>query len=918
MVAVENLIRRYARLCIAHPWPVLVVLACVTVLAAWRGTQIELDTDLKSLLPDDAPSVLAIEEARQRRGGSDLFVIAVTSPSPMQTVLFVDALAEAFEDWEEVEYIEIAQDQTFFRDNALLFLPIEDLVQIDENLRRMIRERQGDNNPLFIDLERDDHDEAFDWRDPYVWISPYTLVELSIPDDELDSLFPFLSSTREEADPSESDPSAAGALTPEELEIQRMTRERRELPPPYNDYKITPNGRTAVFTAKLRGRGTDINYARQIYEYAEQVINELDPSTYHPEMRAQVVGAYRSFLEVRAIGRDVRLATMISIGLVLLLLIGFFRNVRSVMIVLVPLLVGIAWTLGLIEVIFHRLNALTAFVFSMLIGMGIDFGIHLYRRAQEEFERGASWDEALFLSTTRTGRALLTATVTTVVSLLMLLFARFDGFREFGIACAAGVAICLLTAVLVAPPLVGAAERIWPTKRGRRATAARPQGGPSVALITGLSVVVAIIAALGFMNTSNVEFEYDFSNLEAPRDEGRIAYGAALGRHRSSAPAVMLGSSQAQMREVHAVLRERLRNDDPLIRGFYTIESVLPGDQEERLERIRIIEQTLDRRAFRNLDGDEGELVDALMALTDVDAFTEEDLPDWARQNLLERDGTFGAMGLLYGDYNSNDARDVREFQESFNEIRLGDGFVRVSSNGFIISDVVSYVQADAKRLGFYVAIGLILVLLIDLRRPIGVLACLIALGSALLITVFLMTVFDIKVGLYNIVILPVVLGVGIDGSIHIYHRYLEEGRERIGVVLKTTGAAVVASSITTAAGFAGLLVVQHKGVITIGALSVAGILASMVAVLTLLPAVLAHFGRVRSVPSTDTSFGEPDAQSRPEGEDTASHSSIAPASTAPASTTPEATTPDAASALEDTSNDGSTALDDTSSPESS
>lgn len=183
---IEQWVRVWSRLSVERPWALMAVLAAVTALALWRGTQIELDTDLKSLLPEDAPSVLAIDEARERRRGSDLFVIAVESPDPLATVTFLDALAERLSTWEEIETLDLEQSQEFFREHILLYLPPEDLQRMDENLRRMIRERQGESNPLFIDLEREEGEPATNWRDLDLWISPITLAELGMTRAEVD------------------------------------------------------------------------------------------------------------------------------------------------------------------------------------------------------------------------------------------------------------------------------------------------------------------------------------------------------------------------------------------------------------------------------------------------------------------------------------------------------------------------------------------------------------------------------------------------------------------------------------------------------------------------------------------------------------------------------------------------------------
>jgi predicted RND superfamily exporter protein len=839
----DTWVRRYAALAMRRPWHLLAAWGLLTLLAVWRGMAIEVDAGLEALLPEDAPSVVALDEARERRGSQDLFVIAVQSPEPLATLEFVDALAEALGDWEEVEHLDYIRDQSFFREHALLYLPTEDLERIEQNLRRIIRQRLGQEHPLFEDLETptDAEEDEWDWRDWTLWIDPDTLIELNLEEDAVGSLFPFLGDTESDDDTNSDDASSdSDSIDDEEA---RLRQALRDLPPEYEDYRIASHGGVAVFAAKLRGRSTNIEYARQVYEHAERTIEELDPASFHPELKAQVAGAYQSFLEVRSIVSDATRATQIAVVLILGLLIAFFRNARSIYMVLTPLLVGIAWTLGLIEVLYGHLNTLTVFVFSMLIGMGIDFSIHIYRRILEEWRSGSEWEHAIATSISRTGRALVTATVTTVASLLMLLFASFDGFREFGVACGIGVAICLASAVLVIPPLVGASEKLWPLARpgGAASGTASPERPWILTTTRVVGAAVVLFAIAGIVGADKVQFEYDFGNLSAPRDPDKIRYGAALGQARSSAPAVMLGRDEAQMREVHAELSRRLRSGDPLLRGFTTIVTAVPSEQEQeqRLEAIDDIYSVLDRRAVQRIDGDEGEVIAELTRLTDVEPFGPEELPEWALQQIVERDGSYGSLGLLYGEYDSDDARDVQRFQESYAHIDVPSGRVPISSSGFIIADVVRYVQADARHLALWVTLAIIFILAVDLRRAQAVAVCLATLGAAAGLTMLGMRVFDIKLGLYNVVVLPTVLGVGIDGAVHLYHRFLEDGPESTSDVMRSTGTAVIASSLTTAAGFVGLLLVSHNGIRTLGALAVLGIVASLLSALVLVPALV-------------------------------------------------------------------------------
>jgi predicted RND superfamily exporter protein len=503
------------------------------------------------------------------------------------------------------------------------------------------------------------------------------------------------------------------------------------------------------------------------------------------------------------------------------------------------LFVGQAWTFGIIAVTYGRLNILTAFVFAMLVGMGIDFAVHVYGRSLEKFNEGHSWEEAIFDAIWKTGRALISAWLTTVVALAMLIFAHFEGFREFGVVCTLGITVCLGTTFLIIPPLIGATERVSRAKRRPPAPDSALPSARSRWLLRLSSAVFLLLALWGAYASREVGFEYNLRKLESSKPTQGIKYGAALGSGKSSTPGVILGNSEAQMREVHKELRSRLRAGDPRLTSFLTVETFLPSDMDARLGVIDEIHDILNKKALKRLEGREGEAIAALLELTQVEPFTAADLPEWIRRSLTEKDGSFGHIGLLYGKYRDADSKDVAEFQKRYGSIPTSTGDVKVSTSGFILSDVVRYVQADGKKLLWLVMLSLVVILLLDFRDLFATVVCLACLVAGILITLGIMWAYDLKVGLFNMVVLPTALGIGIDGATHIYHRFKEEGPDRIWFILKTTGNSVIAAALTTVAGFIGLAFVDHAGIRSLGQLAVISITVCMAAAIGILPGLL-------------------------------------------------------------------------------
>jgi predicted RND superfamily exporter protein len=141
-------------------------------------------------------------------------------------------------------------------------------------------------------------------------------------------------------------------------------------------------------------------------------------------------------------------------------------------------------------------------------------------------------------------------------------------------------------------------------------------------------------------------------------------------------------------------------------------------------------------------------------------------------------------------------------------------------------------------------AIGLTLlvvsiVLYIDLRRVRDALLALTPLLTGLVWATGIMYLFDIRLNIYNIIAFPTVIGMGIDNSVHIFHRYREEGPGSMRLVLRTTGMALVATSMTNMVGFAGCLSAHHPALTAISTLALIGMSCCFVTSVTLLPALL-------------------------------------------------------------------------------
>jgi hypothetical protein len=103
-----------------------------------------------------------------------------------------------------------------------------------------------------------------------------------------------------------------------------------------------------------------------------------------------------------------------------------------------------------------------------------------------------------------------------------------------------------------------------------------------------------------------------------------------------------------------------------------------------------------------------------------------------------------------------------------------------------------------------------------------------------------IMALLSMKFNYANFIVLPLIVGIGIDDGIHIVHRWGQDSKENLSMVLNRIGRAIVLTSLTTTIGFGSLVSSHYPGLRSIGWVTALGILTCLLATLILLPAVLA------------------------------------------------------------------------------
>jgi len=488
---------------------IVLVAAILTVVAAALASSLRVDQRLRELLPSDAESVRRLDRVSEVIGSqSDLFV-TIRSPSREANVAFGEAATARLAALSEIPEIEFRRDLDFFEERALLFASLGDLLDLR---RRVILEiRAAVRKRAFGDFGSDGARGTVD-GEPQA---------NAFADTGLDSI-----------------------------------RERVEAEQG-SEYMEADEGRVMLVRLRPDRPSTDLEFAEQLTADVESLVAELEPPRFHPEMTVTLDGSYvQHAKKAQELRSEVRGGTVAALLALISALALYFRNGRAIGLLFAPLLASAVGALAYARVVLGELNLVSAFIFAILLGLGIDFGIHLLSRYSSERAAGADPEAALATTFATTGRATVAGGVSTILGFSTLMAADFRGFSEFGHIAAVGILIALVSALIVMPALLVVGDRIRPWRWVSRPPA---RIAPWLAAVGRVVAVVSLVGGMAAAvwtvpRIGSIAFEHDLRRLDSPNRSSPSqgsSYRDAAGLQHSVDPILAWGQSDRTVEAIH-------------------------------------------------------------------------------------------------------------------------------------------------------------------------------------------------------------------------------------------------------------------------------------------------------------------------------------------------------------------------------
>lgn len=674
-----------------------------------------------------------------------------------------------------------------------------------------------------------------------------------------------------------------------------------------NIYVTYDNGRLFVLSAQPRtiprepdsikqGQDQD-DFNQECVQLLRKLVAETQLEV--PGVNAGVTGMpVLDFDEMVQSQKDTTLASIVSLIICALIFIYGYNETGRPIKATICLIFGLAYTLAFATIAIGHLNILTVTFVPMLVGLAIDFGVHLITRYEEELRHGRSEQDAMSKAMVFTGQGIFTGAFTTAGAFLAMYFTRFKGIQEMGLICGGGLAICFIPMMTLLPVLL---------LRGRQNVIDHVVGEPkhrakienlwlrNPRIVLGTTIV---LCALAITQIGKVHFDYNVLKLQSTslasvqteekliHSAGQsLLYGAVIAdtpqqavdleRQITNLPAVasvetmadylvenptnklrLIGEIKHELAPLQfkkpdlapvdlpglsltlysfsgyceAALNAIGTNDAALSKQFTSLRAttenfrrdMLAGNTEHNAQQLAEFQQAL----FNDLRT----TFEALKNQDDSSGITVQDLPPALRNMFIGVTGKF-----LVQVYPKKDVWQRANQKEFIDQVRkvfpdLTGMPVQLYEYTELLKD--SYVQAAEYSLA-----AIIVLILFHFRNVISVVLSLapVAIGSIWLAG--WMGLFHVPLNPANIMILPLVIGIGVTNGIHILNRFAEE--QHPSILSRSTGKAVFVSGLTAIAGFGSLVLAKDRGIHSLGVVMAAGITLCMIAALMFLPTLL-------------------------------------------------------------------------------
>ncbi len=577
--------------------------------------------------------------------------------------------------------------------------------------------------------------------------------------------------------------------------------------------------------------------------------------------------------------RETNTIILCSFALVVSLLLFVYRSFWSVAILMTPLVAGIGQGYGVICLSYNEVNPVVMGATGILLGLGAEYGEHLWGRIREELDRGSSRIEALEKSYTQTGPPVVLGGLTGMLAFLCLCLSKQPALKQFGYFGATGLALTLGSTLLLVPALfsiVASRERDY-----------FPGVKVSFAIISGLfrrrpKAIVAfstVLILVSMVAATRVSYEKDLFKVFLAGGMKSVAVSERISRrfHSNFSQPILLSFDVESLQKGLSIQRkldtvlEQLIGKHREIASFDSISYLLSPDAVRKANINGLADVV---RLLPALRADfEAKLKTSDLSKTSVRTMTRSfDGIRKILENLKLRGSSAGDgvpdlekswyIARVHGKYRfltrvrlSDRVRDPDELMKADRVILSAVSHlpVRIDISGprQAMEAMLSTMVSELVKLGSYAFVLVLAVFFVIFPHPLGVALCLIPMIGGFSITLGAVSLTNMGLPFSIVCVAPLIFGFGIHNGIHVVMGSLHEAGGSVARTVARVTPRSMVTSLTITMGFVSMLTSQRSSLNFLGRTMVIGMMASVPLTLVTLPALLLLIERWRNARST-------------------------------------------------------------------
>jgi len=869
---------------VTHTWWMTAGILVLTIFFAYRASTLQMRTGFDSLLPGENPRIAEFNRILDEfQNDSNIMLLAEGNEDSLKAYAqAVKPLLEDFDEWVASVHIQIPED--FYRRNALKLLPPDQL----NNFGSMFYDP---NLVPFLHNLNNSFEGVYQRNDEVLQSRRDELNAVRF----LDGLEMFVDIQSEVMNGESGEgvgQKAVDAITFGET------------------YMLSPNkDMILIFIEPTFNMMIEPAELIISVDGIEKIIKET--STQYGVTAGLTGSIVLGRDEYKAFTSDTWTVSILALIGIFILFVISFRMWVSPLLAILTVIMGVTWAMGFSSFLVEYLSMMTAMMSVILIGLGIDFSVHIISGYTEKRNQGLDVRISMQETLLRFGPGIITGGITTGLAFLTLLISETVGMREMGIIAGLGIIFTMLATIIILPTMLVIRERLL--KNFNTSLPPKDVSYPflgRIAVFTAkyrwnMGILFLLITGFLFNRAVNMSVDYNYLNMEPVGLESIKLQEKLIEAFDLSSDFVMFTTDNLddarkltrQAREMETTgwvesISDYLPDPDGLEEQYRFLKNLRRNLQSREIRKqmsshdVKMYRKELERleaniielQDLAFLGGQDkvynkaiklvGEAGDSLargnitlfinaldtgltkieltyfqqqfstafkstiIEMANTEPLTLDNLPGEIKNRFTGKSGNIFIINVYPEKNIWEDSRFLYRFTDEATELSE-----KATGLPPIFVELMDIMSKDGKKATYLAIIAVFLVLLIDFRSLKYALVGMVPLIFGAIWMMGIMEISGLKFTMMNILAVPLIIGIGIDDGVHILHRWKIE--KNLDIVYRSTGKAILLTSLTTMLGFGSLWFATYRGLGSMGIALFIGVGTCFLATLFIIPAIL-------------------------------------------------------------------------------